>query len=222
MRTSDSGDIGMTSSTLPTSFRLRLQFVALAAAAAACLAVTCGSIPARAAAAPAPSTPEADPNTSATGRIGIRLVRLLSEVPEGVEKRGEPLHDLRVELVPGNVLVFRKGAEFAALLPIDHIEGRVDSLRYFFYVEKSPVFWFFGGEKSKGIRTVPDGGGFQFDTFRLLWRHGGDQAGWIYFPDSAENQGLRFSVVSGQSVDDADPKETKYWVELGSEGKAGF
>ncbi len=215
----------MISSILPTSLRLRPQLVALAGAAAACLAVTCGSVPARAAAdaaAPASSMPQADPSTSATGRIGIRLVRLLSEVPEGVEKRGEPLHDLRVELVPGNVLVFRKGAEFAALLPIDHIEGRVDSLRYFFYVEKSPVFWFFGGERSKGIRTVPDGGAFQFDTFRLLWRHGGDQVGWIYFPDTAENQGLRFSVVSGQSVDDADPKETKYWVELGSEGKAGF
>lgn len=224
MRTSDPGDIGMISSTLPTFLRPRPLLAALAGAAVACLAVAGGSIPARAAdaATQAPPTPQAEPSTSATGRIGIRLVRLLSEVPEGVEKRGEPLHDLRVELVPGNVLVFRKGAEFAALLPIDHIEGRVDSLRYFFYVEKSPVFWFFGGEKSKGIRTVPDGGGFQFDTFRLLWRHGGDQAGWIYFPDSAENQGLRFSVVSGQSVDQADPKETKYWVELGSEGKAGF
>jgi hypothetical protein len=159
---------------------------------------------------------------SATGKIGIHLVRLLSEVPEEIEKKSGPLHDLRVELVPGNVLVFRKGGEFAALLPIDKIEGRVDSLRYFYYVEKSPMFWFIGGARSKGIRVVADGSGFQFDTFRLMWKDGGDEAGWIYFPDAAENQGLRFSVVSGQSVDKADPKETKDWVELGSEGKAGF
>lgn len=162
------------------------------------------------------------PGGSATGKIGIHLVRLLSEVPEEIEKKIGPLHDLRVELVPGNVLVFRKGSEFAALLPIDKIQGRVDSLRYFYYLEKSPMFWFIGGERSKGIRVVADGSGFQFDTFRLIWKNGGDEAGWIYFPDAAENQGLRFSVVSGQSVDKADPKETKYWVELGSEGKAGF
>ena len=212
----------MISSTRPASSR---PWPRLGAAVLACAALACGSLTAGAVAgtaAPESSPRPADPGTSATGQIGIRLVRLLSEVPEDVAKRSEPLHDLRVELVPGNVLVFRKGGEFAALLPIDHIEGRVDSLRYFFYVEKSPMFWFFGGEKSKGIRTVQDGGGFQFDTFRLIWRHGGNQAGWIYFPDSAENQGLRFSVVSGQSVDEADPKETKYWVELGSEGKAGF
>lgn len=159
---------------------------------------------------------------AATGKVGIHLVRLLSEVPEETEKKIGPLHDLRVELVPGNVLVFRKGSEFAALLPIDKLEGRVDSLRYFYYVEKSPLFWFIGGERSKGIRVVADGSGFQFDTFRLIWKNGGDEAGWIDFPDAAENQGLRFSVVSGQSVDKVDPKETKYWVELGAEGKAGF
>lgn len=168
------------------------------------------------------SAGKAAPAGPATGQIGIRLVRLLSEVPEDVEKRSGPLHDLRVELVPGNVIVFRKGSEFAALLPIDKIQGRVDSLRYFYYVERSPMFWFFGGARLKGIRAVADGSAFQFDTFRLFWGNGGEQAGWIYFPDTAENQGLRFSVVSGQSVDQADPKETKYWVELGSEGKAGF
>jgi hypothetical protein len=162
------------------------------------------------------------PAGPATGKIGIRLVRLLSEVPEDVVKRSGPLHDLRVELVPGNVIVFRKGSEFAALLPIDKIQGRADSLRYFYYVERSPMFWFFGGARLKGIRAVADGGAFQFDSFRLVWGNGGGEAGWIYFPDTAENQGLRFSVVSGQSVDQADPKDTKYWVELGSEGKAGF
>lgn len=165
---------------------------------------------------------QAAPAGPATGQIGIRLVRLLSEVPEEVAKRSGPLHDLRVELVPGNVLVFRKGSEFAALLPIEKIQGSADSLRYFYYVEKSPMFWFIGGERLKGIRAVADGSPFQFDTFRLVWGNGGEQAGWIYFPDTVENQGLRFSVVSGQSVDQADPKETKYWVELGSEGKAGF
>jgi hypothetical protein len=168
------------------------------------------------------STGQVTPAGPATGRIGIRLVRLLSEVPEEVAKRSGPLHDLRVELVPGNVIVFRKGSEFAALLPIDKIQGRADSLRYFYYVEKSPMFWFFGGARSKGIRAVADGSAFQFDTFRLFWGNGGEHAGWLYFPETAENQGLRFSVVSGQSVDQADPKETKYWVELGSEGKAGF
>ena len=170
--------------------------------------------------AAAPSSPPA--GGAATGKVSIRLVQLLSEVPNDVAKQSGPLQDLRVELVPGNVLVFRKGSEFAALLPIDRVEGgRVDSLRYFFYVEKSPMLWFFGGGRSKGIRTVADGGSFQFDTFRLAWGKGGE-TGWIYFPDIPENQGLRFSVVSGQSVDDADPKDTKYWVELGSEGKAGF
>ena len=167
-------------------------------------------------------TPASAPAGPATGKIGIRLVRLLSEVPEHVAKRSGPLHDLRVELVPGNVIVFRKGSEFAALLPIDKIQGRADSLRYFYYVERSPMLWFFGGARLKGIRAVADGGAFQFDTFRLVWGNGGEQDGWIYFPDTAENQGLRFSVVSGQSVDQADPKDTKYWVELGSEGKAGF
>jgi hypothetical protein len=97
------------------------------------------------------------PAGPATGQIGIRLVRLLSEVPEDVAKRSGPLHDLRVELVPGNVIVFRKGSEFSALLPIDKIHGRVDSLRYFYYVEKSPMFWFFGGARLKGIRAVADG-----------------------------------------------------------------
>jgi hypothetical protein len=46
--------------------------------------------------------------------------------------------------------------------------------------------------------------------------------GWIYFPDDSENTGLKFSVVSGRSVDQADPRDTRYWVELGASGASGF
>jgi len=160
---------------------------------------------------------------SATGRADVRLVRLLSEVPEEFRAaRSEHLHDLRVRLVQGNVLLFRKGREFAALLPFEPIEGHPDSLRYFFYVEHEPALWLFAGTRLKGIRTVADGGSLQFDSFKLLWGRGTEGSGWIYFPDVPANEHLRFSVVSGQSVDQADPKETRYWVELGSESKAGF
>jgi hypothetical protein len=170
-----------------------------------------------AAAAPA----EAGPG-SATGSADVRLVRLLSDIPESMRDRTERLHDLRVRLVHGNVLVFRKGGEFAALLPIDRIEGRPDSLRYFFYVEKPSLFWIFAGARSKGIRTVAAGDSVQFNSFRLLWGRDGEGLGWIYFPEARVNRHLRFSVVSGQSVDEADPKNTKYWVELGAESEAGF
>jgi hypothetical protein len=170
-----------------------------------------------AAAAPA----EAGPG-SATGSADVRLVRLLSDIPDSMRARTEPLHDLRVRLVAGNVVVFRKGGEFAALLPIDRIEGRPDSLRYFFYVEKPSLFWIFAGARTKGIRTVAAGDSMQFNSFSLLWGRDGEGLGWIYFPDARVNRHLRFSVVSGQSVDEADPKNTKYWVELGAESEAGF
>jgi len=160
---------------------------------------------------------------SATGSANVRLVRLLSEVPEEFKAaRSEQLHDLRVRLIQGNVLLFRKGREFAALLPFEPIEGHPDSLRYFFYVEREPELWIFSGTRLKGIRTVADGGSLQFDSFTLLWGRSPEGSGWIYFPDIAMNEHLRFSVVSGQSVDQADPKETRYWVELGSEAKPGF
>jgi hypothetical protein len=159
---------------------------------------------------------------SATGSADVRLVRLLSDIPDSMRARTEPLHDLRLQLVHGNVLVFRKGGEFAALLPIDRIAGRPDSLRYFFYVEKPSLFWIFAGARSKGIRTVAAGDSIQFNSFRLLWGREGEGLGWIYFPDARLNRHLRFSVVSGQSVDEADPKNTKYWVELGAESEAGF
>jgi len=160
---------------------------------------------------------------SATGRADVRLVRLLSEVPQDFKAgRTEPVHDLRVRLVHGNVLLFRKGREFAALLPIETIDGRPDSLSYFFYVEREPALWFFSGARLKGIRTVGDGSALQFDSFKLLWGKSAEGLGWIYFPDVPADEHLRFSVVSGQFVDEADPKETRYWVELGSESKPGF
>jgi len=170
-------------------------------------------------AAPAPAG--AGPG-SATGSADVRLVRLLSTTPDSMHARGEPLHDLRVRLLPGNVLVFRKGGEFAALLPLDRIAGRPDSLRYFYYVEKPALFWIFTGARTKGIRTVAEGDSMQFNSFRLRWGRDADGLGWIYFPDTRANQHLRFSVVSGQSVDEADPKNTKYWVELGAEAESGF
>lgn len=158
----------------------------------------------------------------ATGSADVRLVRLLSDIPDTLRSGPERLHDLRVRLVPGNVLVFRKGGEFAALLPIDTIAGTSDSLRYFYYVEKPAFLWVFAGTRSKGILTVADGGPLQFNSFRLRWGRDDEGPGWIYFPDDPVNDRLRFSVVSGQSVDQADPKDTKYWVELGAEAKAGF
>jgi len=170
-----------------------------------------------------PSDPALGGPGSATGRADVRLVRLLSEVPESFRAgKSEHLHDLRVRLAHGDVVLFRKGREFAALLPLEPIEGHPDSLRYFFYVERPPTFWFFSGARLKGIRTVADGDTLQFDAFRLLWGGGLEGLGWIYFPDAVENEHLRFSVVSGQSVDQADPEDTKYWIELGSEAKAGF
>ena len=162
------------------------------------------------------------PSIAATGRADIQLVRLLSGVPDSVQARVEHLHDLRVRLVPGNIVLFRKGGEFAALLPIEPAEAAFDSLRYFYYVEKPPTFWIIPGARTKGILTVSDGGALRFNSFRLIWGKDGAGAGWLYFPESPENRGLRFSVVSGQSVDEADPKDTKYWVELGNDQPSGF
>lgn len=157
----------------------------------------------------------------ATGSADVRLVRLLSDVPDSMHTKPEPVHDLRVQLVPGNVLVFKKGGEFAALLPIEGVVTP-DSLRYFYYVEKPAFLWVFAGARTKGILTVGDGDSLRFDSFRLRWGRSDQGLGWIYFPDDPVNEHLRFSVVSGQSVDAVDPKDTKYWVDLGAEQKAGF
>ncbi len=189
------------------------------------------------------------PASSATGRADVRLVRLLSDVPDSIAG-ADSLHNVRVRLVTGNVLVFRKHGEFAALLPIDEIEGNPDSLRYFYYVEKAPFLWVVPGARTRGIQNVADGAMLHFNTFRLLWKRGGhpragdgtsasggatgsngatgttpslgSALGWIYFPNDAANEGLSFSVVSGQSVDEANPKDTEYWIELGSADRGGF
>lgn len=180
-----------------------------AAACAAALTVFAGS------ASPPPSL-------AATGRADVRLLRLLDEVPEADAARLGPVHDVRVRLVAGNVLLLKKGGDFAAILPIERAPSTPDSLKYFYYLEHPAIFWLIPGSRDKGIRTVSDGGEVSFNSFRLLWRSDGKESGWIYFPVAPENQALKFSVVSGRSVDEADPKDTKYWVELGATGKPGF
>ena len=191
-------------------------------AAILALSVTLSALTGFSAAETAEPSDPGDPS-HATGQASVRLVRLLSEVPDAIQERSGPLHEIRVRLDRGNVMVFRRGGDFAALFPIERVQGSADSLRYLFYVEKPPMFWIFAGERTRGILTVAEGGSLGFDTFRLLWRGGeNDEYGYIYFPDAPENQGLRFSVVSGQSVDRADPKDTKYWVELGTGERAGF
>jgi hypothetical protein len=159
---------------------------------------------------------------AATGRADVRLVRLLDEVPDAERARLGPVHDVRVRLVSGNVLVLKKGGDFAAILPIERGTSGPESLKYFYYLEHPSIFWVIPGSRDKGIRTVADGGAVSFNSFSLIWRGESKDVGWIYFPDIAENAALKFSVVSGQSVDDADPKDTKYWVELGAAGKSGF
>lgn len=158
---------------------------------------------------------------SATGRASVRLVQLLDEVPEADQARLGQVHDIRVRLVSGNVLLLRHGGDFIALLPIERRAGSVDSLQYFYYREGEPFLWLIPGAREKAVRTVADGGEIRFPSARLLWGTG-PGAGWIYFPDIQGNQGLKFSVVSGRSVDRVDPRETKYWVELGTPGASGF
>lgn len=155
------------------------------------------------------------------GRVTVRLVRLLSEVPDSERTVPEPVHDLRLRLMPGNIVLLRRGGTCAALMPIERGSGPLDSLRYVYYVEHPRLFWLLPGATSKGTAVVASGTAFQFDAFRLLWR--GDGAlGWLCFPASAETQSLKFSVVSGRTVDRANPMDTKYWVELGSPERAGF
>ncbi len=155
------------------------------------------------------------------GRAPVRLVRLLSEVPDSERAAPERLHDLRLRLVVGNIVLLNRGGERAAFLPIERTGGSPDSLRCFYYVEQPRFLWVFPGARSKGIATVPDHGELRFDSFRLYWRGNAD-LGWIYFPASAETQNLRFSVVSGRTVDQANPLDTRYWIELGAPESSGF
>jgi hypothetical protein len=155
-------------------------------------------------------------------RAQVRLVRLLDEVPDSDRAALGQLHDLRLRLEEGNILLLRKHGEFAAILPIEGARGGKDSLRYFYYVEYPSFLWVFPGQRNKGIATVPDGGSLAFNTFELRWRASGRGLGWIYFPMNDANKNVSFSVVSGSTVDEADPMDTKYWIELGPADVSGF
>jgi hypothetical protein len=179
------------------------------------VALLCG-----AAAAPLAPAAAAPQESAATGRASVHLVRLLDECPDSLPRVG-PVHDIRLRLLAGNVLLLKHRGDFVALLPIERRSGAVDSLQYFYFREGAPFLWFLPGSREKAVRTVADGGEIRFNASRLIWR-GGPASGWIYFPDVAENEGLKFSVVSGKSVDQADPMQTKYWIELGTPGNSGF
>jgi len=159
---------------------------------------------------------------AAETRAQVRLVRLLEEVPDSERAALGSVHDLRLRLEQGNILLLRRGGEFAAVMPIEVVSDGADSLRYFYYLEHSPFLWVFPGQKDRGIGTAGNGGTIHINTFDLTWRAGKDRLGWIYFPDKPTNQNVRFSVVSGRTVDEADPMNTKYWVELGPSEASGF
>lgn len=163
----------------------------------------------------------APPANAAVGRASVRLAALLDDVPDSIPGRPGRVHGIRLHLVEGNVLLLRRGGDFIAILPIERREGAVDSLQYFYYLEGGPMLWLFPGTKERAVRTVSDGGEIRLQATRLIWRSGPDE-GWIYFPDIPPNQGLKFSVVSGSNVDLVDPRDTKYWVELGTPGASGF
>jgi hypothetical protein len=155
-------------------------------------------------------------------RARVRLVRLLAEVPDSERAALGRVHDLRLRLEPGNILLLRRGGESAAMLPIEVLTDGRDSLRYFYYVEHSNFLWVFPGQRGKGIGTAGNGGTIHIDSFDLKWRARKDALGWIYFSDDSSNQKVRFSVVSGRTVDEADPMDTKYWIELGPAEASGF
>lgn len=158
---------------------------------------------------------------NATGHASVHLVRFLDEVSETDRARFGPLHDIRLRLEPGFVVLVRREGDFAAILPIETREGSPDSLQYFWYLERGPLLWIIPRGRDRGVRTVADAGDIRFDSFTLRWGKGGDR-GWLYFPDLPENRGVRVSVVSGTSVDRIDPRDTRYWVELGATGAGGF
>ncbi|HET9950478.1 MAG TPA: hypothetical protein VFS09_01660 [Candidatus Eisenbacteria bacterium] len=193
----------------------------LAALGAAAFAVGFAAAAALLAAAPAASAGVSPP---ATGHANVHLVRFLDEVSETDRARFGPLHDIRLRVAPGYVVLVRREGDFAAILPIEarpEASGAPDSLQYFWYLERGPFLWLVPRGHDKGIRVVADGGVIKFNTFTLRWGKGGDR-GWLYFPDVPENRGVRVSVVSGNSVDKVDPRSTRYWVELGTDGAGGF
>ena len=155
-------------------------------------------------------------------RAHVRLVRLLEEVPSSDRAALGNVHDLRLRLERGNILLLKRGGEFAAMLPIEGVSGGKDSLRYFYYAEHAPFLWVIPGQKEKGIGTVGDGGTIHINVFELKWRAKSDELGFIYFPQGTASRSVRFSVVSGRTVDEADPMDTKYWIELGPAETSGF
>jgi hypothetical protein len=181
----------------------------------ATIAVVLGATIAALAGGPSPDA------AAATGRASVRLVSLLDEIPDSLPPGMGPVHDIRLGLAAGNVLLLRHQNDFVALLPIERFGGADDSLQYFYFREGAPLFWVFSRPREKGVRTVGDGGQIRFSASHLIWKKG-PGFGWIYFPDDSENTGLKFSVVSGRSVDQADPRDTRYWVELGASGASGF
>jgi hypothetical protein len=155
-------------------------------------------------------------------RAHVRLVRLLEEVPDSDRKAFGNVHDLRLRLERGNILLLRRGGISAAMLPIEEFSGSKDSLRYFYYYEHAPFLWVFPGQKDRGIGTVADGESITIDAFDLRWRAREGALGFIYFPEGLSSRNVRFSVVSGRTVDEADPMDTKYWIELGPAEDSGF
>lgn len=155
-------------------------------------------------------------------RAHVRLVRLLSEVPDSDRTTLGKVHDLRLHVEHGNILLLRKRGDSAALLPIEVMRGTPDSLRYFYYVEHPNFLWIIPGGRDKGVAVAADGVALAFNAFELRWRSEPGGLGWIYFPDNEANRNVSFSVVSGRTVDDADPMDTKYWIELGPTGSSGF
>ena len=198
-------------------------------AVAACLAALAAAWFAARIAAPRAALADAPPASSAastasppaTGHANVHLVRFLDEVSETDRARFGPLHDIRLRLEAGYVVLVRREGDFAAILPIEARAGAPDSLQYFWYLERGPLFWVVPRGRDKGVRVVADGGDIKFNTFTLRWGKGGER-GWLYFPDVPENRGVRVSVVSGNSVDKVDPRSTRYWVELGADGAGGF
>jgi hypothetical protein len=65
----------------------------------------------------APGPAQGSPG-SATGKASVQLVRFLDEVSETDRARFGPLHDVRLRLERGFVVLVRRGGDFGAILPI--------------------------------------------------------------------------------------------------------
>ena len=177
-----------------------------------------------------PATAADNAPAAAPTRPPVQLVRFLDEVSETDRARFGAVHDVRLRLESGFIVLVRRDNDFAAILPIETKPGAPvtgstsntpDSLQYFWYLERGPLLWLIPRGRSKGVHTVADGGDIKFDSFTLRWGKGGEQ-GWIYFPDIPANKGVRVSIVTGNNVDKVDPRRTRYWVELGANTGGGL